>query len=346
MPTSSHDAARRAARVAAALAGRAELLHAVLDAAAHLTHAQAAGLWLGDRRGGTFSVTWPAASDPTVGALERAARDAAEGQLQRRDAHLSLVGAPLRGASGGLAVASSQPDRAFEPREVALLGILGQQAGAALDGWGSERPFWAIAEHVFDAPPQAGWPDALADGVFWLDARGGVLRVNRAGLELLEPPTAPAGQPLAALVPDLPADVLAGFAAAPPAAVSVCRLALPARSSDRPRALTLVGLPSGTGRLVLLADAATRAGVRAFEALVVSNAAHELRTPLTAIRAHAEIIPDLIGGRRGDLANRFLQVIDAESQRMGGLLDDLRDALGTEGPSLVLHRPTRPEASS
>ena len=349
MPTSSHEAARRAARVAATLAGRAELIHAVLEAATHLSRSQLAGLWLDDGDGGAISVTRSAAACAGVGALERTARDAAQRQLQRSDQGLSVAGAPLQGVRGGLAVGSPGGERVFEPREVAVLAALGEQAGSALDGLGGESPLWTLAGRAFEAPPGAGWPDALVDGLLWLDAEGGPVRANRAALDLLGRP-APEGRPalraLTALVPDMPPEVLAELTAAPPAAVSVCRLALAPPASERPRELTLIGLSAERGRLVLASDAAARASIRGFEALVVSNAAHELRTPLTAIRAHAELIPDLIGAEPEDLSSRFFGVIDLESQRMGGLLDNLRDALRTEGPSLVLHRPTRPEASS
>jgi PAS domain-containing protein len=348
MPTSSHEAARRAARVAARLAGRAELIHAVLDAAAHLARASLAGLWLDDGAGGAVSVGWSEADCSQVRALERAARAAAGRQLQRTEDGLALAGAPLQGLPGGLAVASPADDGPFEPREVALLAALGEQAGAALEDVGGAAPLWTNTD-AFEAPAEAGWPDGIADGLLWLDEDGRVRRANRAALELLGRPVdgpRAAGQPLAALAGELPAGVLAALTAAPPAAVSACRLAVAAGAGARPRALTLVALPREPGRLVLVSDAAARSSVRGFEALVVSNAAHELRTPLTAIRAHAELIPDLLGVGPEETVGRFFQVIDLESQRMGGLLDSLRDALRAEGPSLVLHRPTLPEASS
>jgi signal transduction histidine kinase len=83
-------------------------------------------------------------------------------------------------------------------------------------------------------------------------------------------------------------------------------------------------------------DTAALRAVRQLDTEIVDNAAHELRTPLTSVRAHAEILPDLLGD--GDeTARQFLGVIDAEATRMGGLLDELRAVLTFE-TTVVVHR--------
>jgi signal transduction histidine kinase len=76
--------------------------------------------------------------------------------------------------------------------------------------------------------------------------------------------------------------------------------------------------------------------VRQLEAEIVDATAHELRTPLTAVRAHAEILPDVLT-EADETARRFLGVIDAEAQRMGAMLDELRAALSLER-TVVVHR--------
>jgi signal transduction histidine kinase len=83
-------------------------------------------------------------------------------------------------------------------------------------------------------------------------------------------------------------------------------------------------------------DTSAWRAVRRLEAEIVDDAAHELRTPLTAVRAHAEILPDVLTDAN-DTARRFLGVIDAEAQRMGAMLDELRAVLSLER-TVVVHR--------
>ena len=97
----------------------------------------------------------------------------------------------------------------------------------------------------------------------------------------------------------------------------------------------MTSLVVGSGPAIEIETGPWRA-VRRLEAEIVDDAAHELRSPLTAVRAHAEILPDLLT-EADDTARQFLGVIDAEAQRMGGLLDDLRAALTFE-TTVVVHR--------
>ena len=83
-------------------------------------------------------------------------------------------------------------------------------------------------------------------------------------------------------------------------------------------------------------DAAGWRAVQRLGAEIVDDAAHELRSPLTAVRAHAEILPDMLADA-DPTARQFLGVIDAEAQRMGGMLDDLRAVLTFE-TTVVVHR--------
>jgi signal transduction histidine kinase len=88
-------------------------------------------------------------------------------------------------------------------------------------------------------------------------------------------------------------------------------------------------------RAAIELDAAGWRAVQRLEAEIVDDAAHELRSPLTAVRAHAEILPEMLEGADAT-ARQFLGVIDAEAQRMGGLLDELRAVLAFE-TTVVVH---------
>jgi two-component system phosphate regulon sensor histidine kinase PhoR len=61
----------------------------------------------------------------------------------------------------------------------------------------------------------------------------------------------------------------------------------------------------------------------------VANASHELQTPITAIKAMAETL--LAGGREDPaLAERFLQDLEKQANRLGALVRDLLDLASVE----------------
>jgi signal transduction histidine kinase len=69
----------------------------------------------------------------------------------------------------------------------------------------------------------------------------------------------------------------------------------------------------------------------------VANASHELRTPLTTIRLRVEA---LLGGARNDpvMANRFLDEIDSELERLNRLVDELLSLSRAEAGAEVLRK--------
>jgi signal transduction histidine kinase len=108
----------------------------------------------------------------------------------------------------------------------------------------------------------------------------------------------------------------------------------PAKGGVSTRSETTTSLVLGNGPEIEIDAVAWRA-LQRLEAEIVDDAAHELRSPLTAVRAHAEILPDLMA-EADATARQFLGVIDAEAQRMGGLLDELR-AVSTFETTVVVH---------
>jgi two-component system phosphate regulon sensor histidine kinase PhoR len=58
---------------------------------------------------------------------------------------------------------------------------------------------------------------------------------------------------------------------------------------------------------------------------IVANVSHELRAPLASIKAYTELLLDELEGEDRNLRQRFLTVIDRETDRLTGLICDVLD---------------------
>lgn len=77
------------------------------------------------------------------------------------------------------------------------------------------------------------------------------------------------------------------------------------------------------GALLLFHEVTHLRSIEKMRSDFVANVSHELRTPLTTLRGYTETILDEDLSRE-ELVN-FLQIIDKETKRLSGLLDDLLD---------------------
>jgi PAS domain S-box-containing protein len=71
---------------------------------------------------------------------------------------------------------------------------------------------------------------------------------------------------------------------------------------------------------------------------IVANVSHELRTPLASIRAYAELLMDNLDEGDDELRQRFLGVIDQETQHLSDLITDLLNVARLESDRYVPHK--------
>ncbi|MDQ7828706.1 MAG: ATP-binding protein [Armatimonadota bacterium] len=202
---------------------------------------------------------------------------------------------------------------------------------------------------------------SMQDGVIATDRQGRLLLVNRAAEELLG---LPSGAAVGAAAADLlPAPLVAMLAEAATAArVGATELqredrvmevhCAPIWRGDGGTGEAASGSPgAGTAGGRTGAEAATAEAVTGAVAVVrdvtelrrserlrrelTANVSHELRTPLTSIKGFAETL--LAGAMRDEAtARRFLEIIDAEANRLVKLVDDLMDLSRLEARGAAL----------
>jgi len=88
----------------------------------------------------------------------------------------------------------------------------------------------------------------------------------------------------------------------------------------------LLGIaPLRSGYLLSFADITELKEVDRVKSNLVANVSHELRQPLASIKAYSELLLDDLADDGQSVSRRFLEVIDRESDRLAGLLNDLLD---------------------
>jgi two-component system sensor histidine kinase VicK len=70
----------------------------------------------------------------------------------------------------------------------------------------------------------------------------------------------------------------------------------------------------------------------------VANVSHELRAPLASIKAYTELLLDELEGDDRDLRQRFLKVIDQETDRLTELIGGLLDLSRLEAGQFVMKK--------
>ncbi|MBZ0169441.1 Sensor protein yycG [Candidatus Methylomirabilis lanthanidiphila] len=99
----------------------------------------------------------------------------------------------------------------------------------------------------------------------------------------------------------------------------------------------LKGRAQTVGAMLVLHDVTELRRLEAVRTEFVANVSHELRTPLTSIRGYLETL--LEGGLEDrEHARPFLEVIHRHTERLGRLLDDLRDLSNIEFGKVPFHR--------
>jgi two-component system phosphate regulon sensor histidine kinase PhoR len=155
--------------------------------------------------------------------------------------------------------------------------------------------------------------DNLSEGVVTIDARGGILSINRSAAAMFDTDANAVGRNLIELSRDIEFIertrlVLSG---------SPCET----RIELRGRVYSTYFRPSSGGAIMFLLDVTERGMSEQMRREFSANVSHELKTPLTIIYGHAEM---LAGGivRDGDKPEFYAKLKD-EAARMIALVDDI-----------------------
>ncbi len=92
------------------------------------------------------------------------------------------------------------------------------------------------------------------------------------------------------------------------------------------------------GYLLSFADITHLKEVDRLKSNIVANVSHELRAPLASIKAYTELLLDELEGDDRDLRQRFLKVIDQETDRLTELLGGLLDLSRLEAGQFVMKK--------
>ncbi len=203
---------------------------------------------------------------------------------------------------------------------IALVALAAGAAGYALSRRRASPPAAAAAQ-----APQAGLAEitavlqALPHATVLLDETGRVAAKNAAAAELTG---AAVGKPFAASfrVPDLLA-AIEHVRDGAESAEAAFTLPVPVERSIEAR-VAPVEVGGRRYQLAFLHDITAMVRVERMRADFVANASHELRTPLTSLSGFIETI---LGPARDDpdATGRFLEIMQAQAQRMRRLIDDL-----------------------
>ncbi len=184
---------------------------------------------------------------------------------------------------------------------------------------------------------------SMVDAVVATDRTGHVIMINRAAEDLL-------AVHREEVIGRAAAEVLPGplCALVQEAAIQHRQVAaeLPADRGDRPpgdrvdrpveiRCAPISGNGEDFGTVAVLRDVSDLRRSERLRRELTANVSHELRTPLTSIKGFTET---LLGGALGDAASarRFLEIINAETDRLVKLVDDLMDLSQLEARGAAL----------
>jgi PAS domain S-box-containing protein len=101
----------------------------------------------------------------------------------------------------------------------------------------------------------------------------------------------------------------------------------------------LVGEESSLAEYLLsFADVTELKEIERLKTNIVANVSHELRTPLASIRAYTELLIENLDEGDEELRQRFLGVIDQETQDLADLITDLLNVARLESGRFVPHK--------
>ncbi len=161
---------------------------------------------------------------------------------------------------------------------------------------------------------------SLRDAVVAVGPGGELLLCNRAARELLGVPQEAVGRPLRQVL-DLP-PLLAMLESAAAGREQSEELSLPGGRAVEVTCSPIRGDGAPAGAVAVVRDVTDLRRSERLRRELVANVSHELRTPLTSIKGFVETL--LAGALRDEQhSRRFLEIIEAETNRLTKLVDDL-----------------------
>jgi PAS domain S-box-containing protein len=246
---------------------------------------------------------------------------------------------------GALIAANPRSRRLFDERDVRLCQSLATQVTVAVD---NARLYQALTEQAEqlkrllelrgnEASQSQAILESIADGVVVSNAQGKVILVNAAAERILELPRRellgrPIGTVYGRFASNEPIEKLA-------TALSIGHEPLPTfveREGHVVRGmLSPVRTPEGEwlGLVAVFRDVTKEAEAERAKNEFISTVSRELRTPLTAIKGYAEL---LVGADMNSEQQHFLEVIQANADRMAEVIDNVTFIAGVERDTVQL----------
>lgn len=165
----------------------------------------------------------------------------------------------------------------------------------------------------------------MADGLVALDAQGRIIALNPAAARMLQiAPEQAVGRRPGELWPELPLQALVEQARhMNQPVVEDVALTGPVSAVLRSHCTPLYGEGEQVaGTVIVLHDITEQEKLEQLRREFVANVSHELKTPLTTVKSYVETLLDGVGDDAA-VRNRFLKVVDSETDRMVRLVKDL-----------------------
>ncbi len=212
------------------------------------------------------------------------------------------------------------------------------QLGRALNLM-AERLENRLAELEEERTKKAAILDSMVEGVVAVDGANRILFINASASRLLNVSSAAAdGRPFLEVIRNNELlDLLDRTLQGGTRAQQELQIFTPVHRVLQVHASPLKSREQRSGAMLVLHDVTELRRLETVRTEFVANVSHELKTPLTSIRGYLETL--LEGGLEDrEHARPFLEVIHRHTERLGRLLDDLRDLSNIELGKVTFHR--------
>jgi PAS domain S-box-containing protein len=232
---------------------------------------------------------------------------------------------------GILALGPKRSESPYTPDELRTLQTLANQVAVAVQN------AWLYGAAVEEKERAQTILQAASAGIVVADRGSRIVAMNpsaeaitghrlaelqgRPLVELLGLDLVGDGQPLAA--------ALDAASSLPPTEVSL-------NGGGRPRDVLMKMTPLRDGFLVNFVDITRLKEVDRLKSEIVANVSHELRGPLASIKGYTELMLEGMDGEDLALRQRFLSVINEETDRLAGFINDLLDLSRLESGQVEL----------